>query len=375
VNGLQQTIYDISRALLWPVLIAAILCLIWVLIELGFFLYELYLRFRYRDIEALEARTLRARKAFADGKPRTAYRYLQENNYSLVVAHFLFDLIRNYQTQRLAAKPLKLLQDYEFYTVKRLERTRILVRIGPMLGLMGTLIPLSPALVGLATGNVAKLSVNLVTAFSVTVVGLLIGGIAFVISIVRDRIYSQDISDMEYLLELLEGRGGRLSSGRKRDKKGVWDTEPSVEYVVDSGDVEHGPVIPQLDEVPVEPLVPVASGNGDRPATVVAAPVGAIGADDLAATQGMPAAPLDAESVVTPPANGGGAPTAPAVDTAAPAPAPLPEPSHDDDLALGFDDPTMSWHRDDDPFADLGPVDPVPPLDPPGGAGGSSGGR
>ena len=70
------------------------------------------------------------------------------------MARFLFELIRNYQTQRLAAKPLKLLQDYEFYTVKRLERTRILVRLGPMLGLMGTLIPLSPALVGLATGNV-----------------------------------------------------------------------------------------------------------------------------------------------------------------------------------------------------------------------------
>ena len=98
MNGLQQVIYDISRVLLWPVLIAALLCLVWVLIESGFFLYELYLRFRYRDLEALEARTLRARKAFEDGKPRTAYRYLQENNYSLVVARFLFDLQRAVDT-------------------------------------------------------------------------------------------------------------------------------------------------------------------------------------------------------------------------------------------------------------------------------------
>ena len=154
MNNLQQLIYDIARILLWPVLIAAILCLVWVLIELGVLLYELWLRFRYRDLDALEVRALRARKAFRDGKPRTAYRYLQENNYSLVVVRFLYDLIRNYQTERLAAKPLKLLQEYEFYTIKRLERTRILVRIGPMLGLMGTLIPLAPALVGLASGNV-----------------------------------------------------------------------------------------------------------------------------------------------------------------------------------------------------------------------------
>ena len=186
MNGLQQVIYDASRVLLWPVLAAALVCLAWVLIEFGFFLYELYLRFRYRDLDALEARTLRARRAFQDGKPRTAYRYLQENNYSIVVARFLFDLIRNYQTERLAAKPLKLLQEYEFYTVKRLERTRILVRVGPILGLMGTLIPLSPALLGLASGNTTQLAENLTTAFSVTVIGLLIGGIAFVISIVRD---------------------------------------------------------------------------------------------------------------------------------------------------------------------------------------------
>ena len=214
----------------------------WVLIELGVLLYELWLRFRYRDLDALEVRALRARKAFRDGKPRTAYRYLQENNYSLVVVRFLYDLIRNYQTERLAAKPLKLLQEYEFYTIKRLERTRILVRIGPMLGLMGTLIPLAPALVGLASGDVAVLSENLVTAFSVTVIGLLIGGLAFLVSIVRDRLYSQDISDMEYLLELLEGYGCPASlrapalqdrrSGTAKNPSSTRSTEEDAERTV-----------------------------------------------------------------------------------------------------------------------------------------------
>jgi biopolymer transport protein ExbB/TolQ len=313
VNGLQQVIYDASRVLFWPVLIAALACLLWVLIEFGFFLYELYLRFRYRDLDALEARTLRARRAFQDGKPRTAYRYLQENNYSIVVARFLFDLIRNYQTERLAAKPLKLLQEYEFYTVKRLERTRILVRLGPMLGLMGTLIPLSPALIGLASGNTTQLAENLTTAFSVTVIGLLIGGIAFVISIVRDRMYSQDISDMEYLLELLEGGADRLQSGRRRNKKGIWDADPVVEYeaVVEDADKTVG--IPVLLETPREPLIPFASGDGGE-------------------------APVAAEPAVTP---------APAAGEAPP---------------LTFDDPAMDWRRDEDPFADLGPVDPKPPA-------------
>jgi biopolymer transport protein ExbB/TolQ len=329
MNDLQQLIYDVARVLLWPVLIAAILCLIWVLVELGVLLYELWLRFRYRDLDALEVRALRARKAFRDGKPRTAYRYLQENNYSLVVVRFLYDLIRNYQTERLAAKPLKLLQEYEFYTIKRLERTRILVRVGPMLGLMGTLIPLAPALVGLASGDIQALSENLITAFSVTVIGLLIGGLAFVVSIVRDRLYSQDISDMEYLLELLEGSDVRLRSGRRLSKTGVWDTESPVHYEVAEEDAERTAVA-TLPETPDEPLLPVAA---------------AIAAGD------------------------NGAAEATGLRSPATAPAATAQPEEGDGLT--FDDPTMDWSREDDPFANLGPVDPEGTDDPkPRGSGG-----
>jgi biopolymer transport protein ExbB/TolQ len=75
----------------------------------------------------------------------------------------------------------------------------MLVRFGPALGLMGTLIPLSPALTGLSNGNTTTLSNNLRIAFSVTVVGLLIGAVAFAISLSRDRMYSQDLSDLQYL--------------------------------------------------------------------------------------------------------------------------------------------------------------------------------
>lgn len=334
MNDLQTLVYDIARILLWPVLVAAILCLVWVLVELGVLLYELWLRFRYRDLDALETRALRARKAFRDGKPRTAYRYLQENNHSLVVVRFLYDLIRNYQTERLAAKPLKLLQEYEFYTIKRLERTRILVRVGPMLGLMGTLIPLSPALVGLAGGDIQALSDNLVTAFSVTVIGLLIGGLAFLVSIVRDRLYSQDISDMEYLLELLEGSDVRLRSGRRLSRTGVWDTEPPVEYVVAEEDAVRAAVA-ALPATPDEPLLPVAA----PPAT-----------DDGDRIEATPAHLSSFGQVAA------------ATDEAGD--------------GLTFDDPVMDWSREEDPFASLGPVDPESTDGPASrGAGGPPGRR
>lgn len=203
-QGIEQVIYEIARVLLYPVLIGALACLVWVLVELGGLVYEIYLRKKYRNLERLESRALWAKKAFAANRPSEAYAYLAQNRYSLVVVNFLFDLIRNYQTAQIPEKPLKLLDEYEFRTQQRLEKTRILVRAGPMLGLMGTLIPLSPALTALAEGNTQLLAANLRVAFSVTVLGLLIGGLAYLISTVRERMYSQDISDLEYMLELLE---------------------------------------------------------------------------------------------------------------------------------------------------------------------------
>jgi biopolymer transport protein ExbB/TolQ len=106
---------------------------------------------------------------------------------------------------RPGSEPLmaKELADFDFRCQRRLGRTRLLVRLGPALGLMGTLIPLSPALEGLANGDVQTLTDNLRVAFSITVLGLLIGAIAFGLSLARDRIYGQDYSDLEYVAAVL----------------------------------------------------------------------------------------------------------------------------------------------------------------------------
>lgn len=111
----------------------------------------------------------------------------------------LSDLVTQRGTLDSEARVAKLLAEYDYRSLRKLERTRILVRMGPALGLMGTLIPLSPALAGLADGDVATLTENLRVAFGVTVAGLLVGAVAFSISLVRDRLYAQDYSDVEYV--------------------------------------------------------------------------------------------------------------------------------------------------------------------------------
>ncbi len=97
----------------------------------------------------------------------------------------------------------KQLADFDFVTQRRLSRSRLLVRLGPALGLMGTLIPLSPALGGLARGDVTTLTDNLRIAFSITVLGLLVGMVAFALALWRERLYGQDYSDLEYVAAVL----------------------------------------------------------------------------------------------------------------------------------------------------------------------------
>jgi len=80
---------------------------------------------------------------------------------------------------------------------KRIERADFITRLAPMLGLMGTLIPLGPGLAALGDGDVKILSSAMSVAFDTTVLGLLCGLIGFVISRLRRRWYDKALTIME----------------------------------------------------------------------------------------------------------------------------------------------------------------------------------
>lgn len=80
---------------------------------------------------------------------------------------------------------------------KRIERADFITRLAPMLGLMGTLIPLGPGLAALGDGDVKILSTAMSVAFDTTVLGLLAGMSGFVISRLRRRWYDKALSLME----------------------------------------------------------------------------------------------------------------------------------------------------------------------------------
>lgn len=90
----------------------------------------------------------------------------------------------------------------------RTKITDMVMKLGPMFGLLGTLIPLGPGIIALGRGDTYTLSASLLTAFDTTIAGLTAAAVATVVSAVRRRWYARYMgllgSVMECLLEAME---------------------------------------------------------------------------------------------------------------------------------------------------------------------------
>src|SRR5262245_61730610 len=215
-DAIYQAIYDVSKVLELPVVIAALLALAYVIYELGVFAMEIRQRWR-RKLDVLESAAAEARAAIDKGDKAAAQRALRKVAWSGPMSSVLARLAAEAGGPGAEPRIAKELADFDFRSQRRLGHTRLLVRVGPALGLMGTLIPLSPALEGLANGDVQTLTDNLRVAFSVTVLGLLVGAIAFGLSLARDRIYGQDYSDLEYVAAVLTADAERAEESAPKE--------------------------------------------------------------------------------------------------------------------------------------------------------------
>jgi biopolymer transport protein ExbB/TolQ len=201
-HAIDEAIFHVASVLEVPVLILALLALAAVIVEVGGLLVEFHSRQR-RHFPLLSTTAETARHALDDGDEPAVAAALSKAAWSPAMAATLATIAAQAGAPGADTEVAKALADFDFASQRKLGRTRLLVRAGPALGLMGTLIPLSPALDGLARGNVHELSQDLRVAFSVTVLGLLIGAVAYAVTLYRDRIYGQDLSDLEYVAAVL----------------------------------------------------------------------------------------------------------------------------------------------------------------------------
>lgn len=197
-DGLAEALARIASSLRVPVLILALLVLLVCALEAGRFVIELWSRARagrsaLRDL---------ARRVIANPE-RAAV--LSARASSSFAADALLEIARAILADEQAGIE-HALADYELAVQRRLDHTRILVRAGPALGLMGTLIPLAPGLAALGHGEVNTLATDLRTAFAATTIGLLVGTVAFALTLTRTRMYTEDLTALERATDSIEAK-------------------------------------------------------------------------------------------------------------------------------------------------------------------------
>lgn len=194
MNVISNVLYWISTGLLVPVIVLLICFFIRAIILVGGFFGQ-YMQVKkhsaafYSRIEKLTPDTV----AELSGS-------LPEKSSSRVMA-YAKKIIANGSNE---ARIDMVLSEYEIEADKELSTSKILTKMGPILGLMGTLIPMGPALVGLATGDIASMAYNMQVAFATTVAGLVVSAIGFLTRQVKERWAVKNITMLEYLAEVVK---------------------------------------------------------------------------------------------------------------------------------------------------------------------------
>ncbi|AVX31437.1 Biopolymer transport protein ExbB/TolQ [Carboxydocella thermautotrophica] len=201
---LSRILHVLSQSFLIPCIIALIVILVMAFMELGSFTAEVRERKNSRKVNFLEV--LQNKVNINYWMKQSIQQFIKDSQFPPHLQQVFEKLISNqlvYESKQLLARELLDTQENKF--LKTLEKTDLIAKLGPILGLMGTLIPLGPGLAALGEGNLNDLAQAVIVAFDTTVVGIAAGGIAFMISKIRRRWYEKDLNDLELFLDYCLG--------------------------------------------------------------------------------------------------------------------------------------------------------------------------
>ena len=206
MNTISDIMFWISNGLLVPDIVLLIFLFFRALLLVGSFFGQ-YLSIRKTDKmlrEQLETLRMTNIDDFENKLPESK---------SLVVTYMRKIL----QAKEYPAVVQRLLANFEIEADKDLATSKTLTKLGPILGLMGTLIPMGPALVGLSTGDIGSMAYNMQVAFATTVVGMVSAAIGYFTEQVKQRWYLKDLTALQYLSDVLDGGA---ASGRAQAEGG-----------------------------------------------------------------------------------------------------------------------------------------------------------
>lgn len=195
---LNDILHAVSENLLIPAMIILVLLLVIAAICIGSLIVEALTERRYFKVDVPKAVN-----AINSARPEEVAAIIEE-----------LHVLRNQKRGLLTVAENMKLPDQDLFSLAKVELARMndrhqrslritetITKIGPIMGLICTLIPLGPGIVAMGQGNVEQLSESMLIAFDGTVSGLVAAAVAMVITTIRKRWYS----NYNVILEALMG--------------------------------------------------------------------------------------------------------------------------------------------------------------------------
>lgn len=206
---MTEILHSIGQGLRIPCYAVLLILMAIAVAEIGYLIYEATQRANSDDVNTVELlHTMRGKSlaeigALLNGEPFLAR---QKKMFTR-----LLDTADLPEETRLAAAK-RMLEGEDAYYDRILHVTDTVAKLGPMFGLLGTLIPLGPGIMALGRGDTATLSASMSVAFDTTIAGLITAAVCAVISGIRRRWYNAEIADVEAVMEgvLQEMKGDAL---------------------------------------------------------------------------------------------------------------------------------------------------------------------
>ena len=194
----------ISQILLVPVIVCLIIFFLYSILLFGILLAEYYKR-RKAKISSEKIKGIILDIKYSGDNLRAIKKVITSSDLSSSHKDALVEVAENcnmdFDSRRALAR--EIVENEELILFKKLERTDIISKIAPALGLMGTLIPLGPGLLALGAGDTQTLANSLTLAFDTTVLGMGTASLAFIVSKIKKRWYVRDIDNLDKIAEFI----------------------------------------------------------------------------------------------------------------------------------------------------------------------------
>lgn len=190
---ISKSLFWVANSLLIPDIIILLILFFRALVLTGNFYNQMMIK---RHNDKLFGQKI---KELSPGSIAGLESLLPEKNNSLFTK-YLRDMLSANHTEAYSDY---LISCFENEADKDLSLSRMLAKMGPVLGLIGTLIAMSPALVGLSTGDISGMAYNMQVVFATTVVGLVISAVGLVTLQFKQRWYAKDIYNLEYVSRVI----------------------------------------------------------------------------------------------------------------------------------------------------------------------------